>query len=77
MNPAPFSLRELVTMAHGRQKHDWNLFSSLICVCANPWLDEDSRLTPEEIHPFTAAEKKKQKVIPFDKTIWKAVTGSM
>jgi hypothetical protein len=48
--------------------HHWDMFATLICYTANPWLDKKHRLTPEKVHPCREAKAKKAK--PFSRADW-------
>ncbi|MDR1290102.1 MAG: hypothetical protein LBK06_02760 [Planctomycetaceae bacterium] len=47
-------------MAHGKMKHDWDLFTPLICFVANPYLSRGKQLQYNKIHPY---RKKKERNI--------------
>jgi hypothetical protein len=43
LDPAPFSLRELVMMAKGRRRSRWMVAACMMAANANLWRDKDSK----------------------------------
>ena len=57
VDPAPFKLRELRDMAHGRMKHEWEMTSKTIARLINVQLTGNAELhSDDEFSPFRESD---------------------
>jgi hypothetical protein len=57
-------------MVIAKMKHNWDLFSPLICAVMNIFASKGNKINQDDIHPF---RKKKNTVIPFNQKLWKEI----
>jgi hypothetical protein len=60
MDPAPFSIRQLVWMATGRQQAEWERTAHLLALLINMNLPRGkSRVSPRDLNPFAKGRNTK------------------
>jgi hypothetical protein len=78
IDPNPYTLAQLQTMARGRQKSEWAQTSTVLCLLANANRDKKRRpypFEPDDFNPF--AEYRGPRGIPFDKTTSRILAQAM
>lgn len=48
LDPAPFSLRQLLKMVEGKRKQNWHHTAVLACAISNPWRGQNHALKMED-----------------------------
>lgn len=64
--PDSLTLRELMIMAEGRQRSQWNQTASILAIIANVNRDEKKRSTPfspSEFNPYSDAKQDEPKTV--------------
>ena len=76
VDPGPFTLRELVWMADGRQREAWNHTSQLLAMLFNAHRDpqKTSPAKPADFHPLLERASPTSQPLPADISVLKVFT---